>query len=98
MPQDFEWDEEKRRANIAKHGIDFRDVPSAFDHPRLEDYDWRHSTARETRWKVLGLVKGKVVFFVYTERGGRRRLITARSATRRETMVYFRRFWFDSWT
>jgi len=26
----FEWDEAKRSANIAKHGIDFVDVPEMF--------------------------------------------------------------------
>jgi len=26
----FEWDEAKRTANIAKHGIDFCDVPEMF--------------------------------------------------------------------
>ena len=26
----FEWDEAKRKANIAKHGIDFLDVPEMF--------------------------------------------------------------------
>ena len=26
----FEWDEEKREANLVKHGLDFRDVTSMF--------------------------------------------------------------------
>ena len=29
-PVRFEWDEAKRKANIAKHGIDFLDVPEMF--------------------------------------------------------------------
>ncbi|MEE8393500.1 MAG: BrnT family toxin [Rhodospirillales bacterium] len=36
----FEWDEEKRLTNIAKHGIDFRDIPLAFGFPYIEDYDF----------------------------------------------------------
>lgn len=31
----FEWDEAKNKANIAKHGIDFSDVPDIFRHPML---------------------------------------------------------------
>ncbi len=27
----FEWDEEKRRKNIEKHGFDFADVPKLFE-------------------------------------------------------------------
>ena len=28
---DFEWDEDKRLANLRKHGIDFVDIPSVFN-------------------------------------------------------------------
>jgi uncharacterized DUF497 family protein len=93
----FEWDEQKRLSNLAKHGIDFRDVPSAFQHPYLEDYDHRHSSLQEQRWKVLGIVKIRVVLFVYKERDGNKRIITARPATTTESMVYYRRFWFEPW-
>ena len=91
---EFEWDEDKRRANLSKHGIDFADVPPLFERPHLEDFDPRHS-AGEDRWRVLGLVGDRVVFCVYTRRGGRRRLVTARPATRREAMLYYRECWFD---
>lgn len=30
FPVRFEWDEAERKANIAKHGIDFVDVPEMF--------------------------------------------------------------------
>jgi len=29
----FEWDEAKRHANIAKHGVDFLDAPEMFEGP-----------------------------------------------------------------
>lgn len=36
----FEWDEAKRRRNLAKHGVDFLDVLPAFDgHLTLEWQD-----------------------------------------------------------
>jgi len=28
---EFEWDEDKRRANIEKHGLDFEDASAVFD-------------------------------------------------------------------
>lgn len=37
----FEWDEDKNRENIAKHGIDFRDVPDMFTEPMLVALDDR---------------------------------------------------------
>lgn len=30
MPKQFEWDEAKRRANLAKHGIDFVGCEAVF--------------------------------------------------------------------
>lgn len=90
----FEWDEAKRVQNLSKHGIDFRDVPRAFAWPRIEDYDSAHSV-EEDRWRVLGYLDGRVIFFVYTERQGRKRLISARPATPDEAMIYIERFWFE---
>ena len=37
----FEWDEAKRTANIAKHGIDFLDVPEMFTSLMLVGTDTR---------------------------------------------------------
>jgi uncharacterized DUF497 family protein len=46
---EFEWDEGKRLANMAKHGLDFVDAPVLFDgglsrHGR-EDAHWRAKVA-----------------------------------------------------
>jgi uncharacterized DUF497 family protein len=91
---EFEWDEAKRRSNLARHGIDFRDIPELFRHPRIEDFDGRHSWG-EDRWRALGLVRGQVVFCVYTPRSEKLRIITARPATKTEIMLYYGGFWFD---
>ncbi len=40
----FEWDAEKERKNIQKHGISFRIARRVFDDPyRIEIYDEAHS-------------------------------------------------------
>jgi hypothetical protein len=41
MPPHFEWDEEKRKTNIRKHGLDFRDVRQVFNTPMLVALDDR---------------------------------------------------------
>ena len=97
FPEGFEWEEAKRQANISKHGIDFLDLPKMFERPILDDYDHQHS-GREDRWRAIGLLQGRVVFCVYTLRDGKRRIITARPATQRESMLYFRYFWFEPLT
>jgi len=93
-PSGFEWDEKKRRTNLSKHGIDFYDIPKIFRYPRLDSEDHSHSES-ELRWKSLGYLDEQVIFFVYTMRGDRRRIITARPATRDETVLYYQRYLFD---
>ena len=45
MKLEFEWDEEKERINIAKHGIDFETASHVFLDPnRMEYYDEAHSS------------------------------------------------------
>ena len=35
MGVEFEWDANKSRANLAKHGITFEDAVAVFDDPRV---------------------------------------------------------------
>jgi uncharacterized DUF497 family protein len=42
-PQLFEWDENKRQANIEKHGIDFADLEAIFSGPIIERVDNRQN-------------------------------------------------------
>ena len=85
---EYEWDEDKRRTNLFKHGIDFSEVPKIFENRFVEFYDLEHSDF-EDRWRVLGFLNDQVVICVYTIRENRRRVITARKATSEETMLYF---------
>jgi uncharacterized protein len=48
----FEWDEDKRRANIAKHGIDFIDVAALFDGRPVVTYASPRNN--EKRWSTTG--------------------------------------------
>ena len=83
----FEWDEPKRESNLAKHGIDFQDMPPLFDGDVLEIIDERKDYG-ETRINCLGEIEGRVYAISYTWRGGNRRLISARRANERETRRY----------
>ena len=84
---EFEWDDEKAAANWIKHGVDFRDAVRVFSDPfRKEIYDAAHSFD-EDRYNTIGMVRD-VLFVVYTERGERVRVISARKATPRERRWY----------
>ena len=50
----FEYDEEKNRINIQKHGISFRNAARVlFDRDRIEFYDYDHSED-EDRYNTIG--------------------------------------------
>jgi uncharacterized protein len=83
----FEWDPDKNAANIAKRGIDFEDAVRIFEGPVLESSDERRDYG-EVRTIAFGVVDGRELAVVYTMRGGRRRIISARRAHRRERKAY----------
>ena len=86
----FEWDAEKAEYNLKKHGVDFRDAVAVFDDVyRIEWYDEEHSDT-EDRYNTIGMVRS-ILFVVYTERGERTRIISARKATPREERFYYDR-------
>ncbi len=50
----FEWDEDKARANLEKHGVLFEEAQTVFDDPLYVDfYDLEHSY-EEHRYIILG--------------------------------------------
>lgn len=82
---EFEWDEEKRAATIAKHGIDFVAAARLIegDHIVLDGVD-----RGERRMLAIGLYREKLVVVVFTMRGERVRIITARRARANEERAY----------
>ncbi len=89
---DFEWDEEKREANLVKHGVDFRRMAALFDGPTVEAVDGRQNYG-ETRINCLGEIDDRAFVVVYTWRGPNRRIISARKANARERKAYYARVW-----
>ena len=93
MLLDFEWDSEKEKINITKHGLDFETASRVFyDENRIEKYDGEHSID-EDRYITIGEINGVafVVMVVYTERKSAIRIISARKATKREKEEYYDR-------
>ncbi len=85
---DFEWDEAKASSNREEPGVDFVDALEIFFDPlRLERRDDRLDDGEDCL-QTVGLVKGRILFVVYTEREARIRLISARRATAKERGAY----------
>ena len=88
----FVWDSEKAKINKKKHGISFETAARVFlDENSYDDYDEFHSDFEE-RIKIVGKV-GKILTVIYTERGDRNRIISARQATPREEVDYYGQFY-----
>ena len=85
---EFEWDDRKAHVNLRDHGVDFADAVSALEDPRaLTISDDRED--HEERLVTIGLdFLGRLLVVVYTWRGDRIRLISARKATSREQRSY----------
>lgn len=54
----FEWDEQKRQANLQKHGIDFVGAEGVFEGYTVTMEDTRFDYA-ETHFSTLGLLNGR---------------------------------------
>ena len=80
----FVWDDAKREAVLAKHGIDFVDVVPMFEGRVLIIPSHRD----EPRWLAIGLVDEVEYAVVFTRRGDDIRLISARRAKRNERRHY----------
>lgn len=81
----FEWDEGKRETNLRKHHIDFQDAKEIFDGPVFEGIV---SRGGEDRTVAVGLMRDIEIVVIYVVRGERRRIISARRASRDERKVY----------
>lgn len=85
---EFEWDEEKRLANLDKHGTDFLNVEEVFDGDIVTVED-DHYSYGEQRFVTFGLFQGRVVAIVYTDQSDVVRLISVRKATKYEQRTYY---------
>lgn len=86
---EFEWDDEKARANVAKHGVTFEEAATVFGDPfSATVYDPNHSHD-EDRYLTMGMSSdGRVILVSHTDRDDRIRIISARVATKRERKAY----------
>jgi hypothetical protein len=86
---EFEWDERKADANLRKHDVPFLKGIEVFRDPgRLERPDDSDNYG-EDRWVTIGRAEQTVLSVVFTFRGERIRLISARRANRDEQRIYW---------
>ena len=81
----FEWDREKARRNLKKHGVSFDQAVTVFYDPLAATFDDPLRSNVETRFITVGhSAHGRLLIVVHTGRGTAARLIGARKATPNE--------------
>ena len=87
----FDWDENKNKTNIAKHGLSFEEASSVFYDENAILFDDPTHSENEDRFLLIGMsstTKICIVCHCYRESDSVIRIISARQATKREEERY----------
>ena len=83
---EFEWDLDKSRSNLVKHGIDFDTAKNLWlDEDRIEI--WAPHPV-ENRGIIIGQHQNKLWTAIFTMRGTTIRIISVRRARKKEAKLY----------
>jgi uncharacterized DUF497 family protein len=81
----FEWNEEKAKQNLKKHGVSFEEAVTVFYDPLSATFDDPDHSVGEYRYITIGLSsRDRLIVVAHTERGENLRIINARPATAHE--------------
>lgn len=78
----FEWDQEKAKQNLKKHGVSFEEAATVFYDPLSATFNDPDHSVGEYRYITIGLSSlDRLLVVAHTERGEKLRIISARCAT-----------------
>jgi len=81
----FEWNPEKARKNLKKHGVSFDEAVTVFYDPLSATFDDPDHSKGEQRFITVGVSsQGRLLVIAHTERGNAFHIINARPATAHE--------------
>jgi uncharacterized DUF497 family protein len=85
----YEWDEAKNKINLEKHGIAFNVAIEVFSDANAI-VQFNREVDGEVRDQIIGRLDGEIIilFVVFTKRGNKIRLISARKANKQERAIY----------
>ncbi len=85
----FDWDAGNQHKSWAKHRVDYRECEELFFNKPLLIHEDRTHSRHEVRYFALGVTNlGRRVFLVFTIRGKKLRVVSARDQSRKERMAY----------
>jgi len=85
----FEWDDKKAAANLRKHQVSFEEAATVFGDALSITIEDPAMVLHEERSITVGQsFRGRTIVVVHVDRGDIIRIVSARSATRREKRTY----------
>jgi len=82
----FEFDAEKSKSNLEKHGIDFIEAKKLWEDPDLLEIPAK--TVDESRFLIIGRIESEYWSAVITYRGENIRIISVRRSRNSEVAIY----------
>lgn len=71
----FEWDPEKAKINLKKHGVGFEEASTIFEDPQFISFLDEEHSVKEERYITIGLsIKRRLLMAAHTEREDRIRI------------------------
>ena len=74
------WDEAKRRLNLEKHGLDFRDANLVYENPDKCTYESSRGDERRLMDIAMAVVHERLLTLIYSEREEDVRVISFRGS------------------
>lgn len=85
----FEWNAQKAKQNLNKHGIPFEEAATVFADPLSLTIDDPQHSEHEERFVTIGKsFRKRVLIVIHTDRDHHIRIISSRLATPRERKEY----------
>lgn len=85
---EFDFDPAKAARNLKKHDVSFEEA-SVFGDPMSYTFADPDHSLGETRWLMFGLSRmNRPLAVIFTHRGGKYRIISARLSTRHERTIH----------
>ena len=82
---EFEWNIEKARTNLIKHGVSFEEAVTVFDDPFAHYFQDDFHSMNEDRFIIRGYSNSNNLLVVsFTIRSDKTRIISSRFATKKE--------------
>lgn len=86
---EFEWNQNKAKLNLEKHGVSFEEAATVFNDPLSITFPDPDHSIRENRYVIIGVSRfGQLLVIAHTDRIEKVRLISARKVTRQERRFY----------